>query len=88
MPTMDELARDFANRLAGSRNPTAVAQQIETEIRFLRYQANQRPLTLEDRTILLQKTYDLLSNFPTFTKSADNNHYLQLIQWILSQGSK
>jgi hypothetical protein len=85
MPTFDELARYYAERLARSAQPQLEAQQIALEVRRLVDSSTQAPLSTYDKQQILQKTYGYLEGIPYYTKSLDNQHYLQLIEWILSQ---
>lgn len=85
MPSFDELSRDYAERLARSTNPQVVAAQIARDVRGLVYSTTQAPLSTSDKQQILQKTYDDLTGRPTYTKSLDNESYLDLIQWIMSQ---
>jgi hypothetical protein len=86
MPSFEELARDYAGRLASTSYTQAVAGEIAQEIKSLVYPSGY-PVNVEDRKRILEKTYEYLTNYPYYTKSADNYHYLQLLNWILSQVS-
>lgn len=87
MPSFDEFAYEYARRLASARNPGLVARQIANELSQIVYSGTQTPLSLNDKSEILQKTYTYLEGAPYYTKSADNQQYLQLVNWILSQVS-
>lgn len=87
MPTFDELARSYAVRLARSAQPQIEAQRIALEIRGLVASSTQAPLSSYDKQQILQSTYNYLQGIPYYTKSLDNQQYLQLIEWIMSQAN-
>lgn len=84
MATFDELARDYSQRLAADASVTA-ARSIAEHLNSLVYSGSNNALSLQDKQQILEKTYQDLAGRPTYTKSADNQQYLQLINWILSQ---
>jgi hypothetical protein len=87
MPSFDELAHDYAERLARAPNPQLVAGQIAQEVRGLIYSTTQAPLSRAHRQQILQTSYEYLAGRPSYTKSLDNQQYLQLIEWIMSQAA-
>lgn len=65
MPTFDELARDYAERLARTTNPQQAAVQIAQEVRGLVYSTTQRSLSIADKQKILQTSYEYLAERPT-----------------------
>jgi hypothetical protein len=82
MPTLSEVAKNFADRIISARTQMEV-QIILNEIDSLVYEKNNIPISLDDKESLLQAVYNILQ--PYAIKTFDNKNYLELIRYMMQQ---
>lgn len=83
MPTIKELAQEYANRIR-SANSQQEVQRVLDEINRLVYEENQKPISSETKESLLERLMEIL-DASTVLKTFDNKNYLALVQHMLQQ---
>jgi len=82
MPTFEQLARDYANRITSAHDHKTQANLVFREIKGLVYKSTGSALSAYDRKELLLLVLKEIINTCIVTKSADNSEYLELIAYI------
>ncbi|MBI4834807.1 MAG: hypothetical protein HY811_08330 [Planctomycetes bacterium] len=80
MPTLQELAQRYLEKLRTANNITIAAEEIIEEMEKLTYSNSNTPISSEDKKLILNSMLTIKDK--VVIKEADNKNYLQMINYI------
>lgn len=87
MSTMKQLAEEYTNRIISAPQGHKIRQAdaIIQHINDLVYEGSQQPISQEDKEKIAELIAEIIGDQGLAYKSADNQSYLQLVNYILAK---
>ena len=82
--TINELIRDYKNRILIAKDKKAITRQILNEINNLTYSSDNSPISVADKKKILTGLHQELFTESVIVHSQDNSEHLELINQAIN----